>query len=87
MNEQRKQDVLTDVLKDLSEMNIGPGQNVPVKTIWLRATNRGVTEGAELTKALQLGVDSEWLTFTAGGIANMGSITLTDTGYAIMHGE
>jgi hypothetical protein len=87
MSTDRNAEVLSQVLADLHEMNIGPNANVPVKTIWTRAIDRGGVQGAELTAALQLGVDTELLTFTPGGIANMGTITLTDDGFSVSRSQ
>lgn len=81
MNEVRTQELLSLVLTDLSNMNVGPNQNVPVKTVWLRGMKIGITDPKELETVLSWATEHELLTFTPGGIAGLGSIALTDAGY------
>lgn len=82
MSSARAEEVLKQILADFKELNTGPNQNVPVKTVWTRAMSNGVTHGQDLQDALQLGVDKKWLTFTSGGVGGMGTVTMTDDGYA-----
>lgn len=81
MMEKRKQQLWIDLISDLADMNVGPTKNVPVKTVWLRALNRGVTDPSELSCVLSWAVEIGLLTFTSGGIANLGSIALTESGF------
>ncbi|KVU80049.1 hypothetical protein WK73_04440 [Burkholderia ubonensis] len=81
MNEIRKQAIWKQVLSDLVGMNVGPNQSVPVKTVWLRAVKNGITNAAELEEVLSWAVEAQLLTSTDGGIAGLGTIALTDTGY------
>jgi len=81
MNDVRKQEILSQVLADLADMNIGPNQNVPVKTVWIRAMKLGITSSAELEAVLSWATEQGLLIFTPGGISGLGSIALTDSGY------
>lgn len=81
MNEIRKQEIWHQILNDLADMNVGPQETMPVKTVWHRAMKHGITNPDELTSVLSWAVDAGLLTYTPGGIANLGSIALTDTGY------
>lgn len=81
MNEVRRQELWRQILADLADMNIGPNQNVPVKTVWHRAMKLGITDPKELEAVLSWAAKQDLLTFTPGGIAGLGSIALTDPGY------
>ena len=81
MNATRKQEIWREIVADLVDMNVGPNQNVPVKTIWLRAVKRGVSNASELEEALAWAVEQGWLTTTPGGPGGLGGIALTDAGY------
>jgi hypothetical protein len=84
MSNERAKEVLNQVLADfLATQNVGPNTSVPVKTVWTRAMNRGVTQTTDLQAAFQLGVDDGLLTYESGGIAGMGTITMTDAGYQV----
>ena len=81
MNDQRTAEVLRQILTDLADLNKGPGENVPVKTIWARAVQSGVSQSTDVSNAITLGVEEGFFTLAPGGIAGMGTITLTDAGY------
>jgi hypothetical protein len=81
MNEIRKQEIWHQIIADLVEINVGPQETVPVKTVWIRAMKRGLMEWEPLQAVLSWAVDTGLLTYTPGGIANLGSIALTNTGY------
>lgn len=81
MNEVRKQELWGQILADLTGMNTGPNQNVPVKTVWHRAMKLGITDPRELETVLSWATEQGLLTCTPGGIAGLGSIALTDAGY------
>ena len=81
MGNARAAEVLDQILTDFKELNKGPNDSVPVKTIWVRATQRGVTNVQDVISALKLGVEQGLLTFTEGGISDMGTITFTEAGY------
>lgn len=83
MNEDRKTDLLNQILADLSKMNIGPAQAMPVRTVWLRASKRGGITVEDLDAVLTWATEIDVMTFTPGGIAGLGSIALTDQGYAL----
>lgn len=77
---ERNIEIAGQVLRDLAIMNVGPGQSVPKKTIWLRSQQRG-TSVADLEAALDYADDAGYLTFSPGGICGLGSYTLTPNGY------
>jgi len=78
---ERNIEIADQVLHDLAIMNIGPGQSVPKKTIWLRSQQRG-TSVSDLEAALDYAADDAgYLTFTPGGICGLGSYTLMPNGY------
>lgn len=81
MSNTRAAEVLDQILADLKDLNKGPSDNVPVKTIWTRATQNGVSHSQDVTDALQLGVDQQLLTLTAGGPGGLGLISLTQAGF------
>ncbi|VVD87442.1 hypothetical protein [Pandoraea anhela] len=81
MNDTRKQAIWKAVLSDLASMNVGPNQNVPVKTVWLRAVKIGITKSDELQQVLAWAAQEQLLTHKAGGVSGLGSIALTDAGY------
>lgn len=81
MLEMRKQQLWIELMGDLADMNIGPMKNVPVRTVWLRAMNRGITDSSELSRVLSWAVENDFIVFTPGGIANLGNIALTESGF------
>lgn len=81
MNEIRMQEIWSQLIADFTEMNVGPQESIPVKTVSHRAMKRGLMEWEPLQTVLSWAVDAGFLTYTPGGIANLGSIALTDTGY------
>lgn len=81
MNEMRKEKILTQILAEMAGMNLGPGQAVPVKTVWIRAMNQGVHNWDELKDVLTWAVQVGLLILTPGGVAGLGNVALTDSGY------
>jgi hypothetical protein len=82
---ERNQEIANQVLADLARMNVGIGARVPIKTVWLRSMQDGCClTGVELASALHWAAESpqNYLTLAEGGIAGMGSVALTESGYA-----
>ncbi len=79
MNDIRKQEILDQILAYMAGQNCGPGQYVPVKTVW---SNLKFPNGDEFSEVLAWAEDDlKFLTARLGGPSNMGSIALTDSGY------
>lgn len=77
----RIQELVDIVLAEFTAMNIGPGVNVPTRTIYLRVCTNGLM-WSEVHPAIVWAVEQGGLlTFTPGGIADIGSLALTDAGY------
>ncbi|MGK5049924.1 hypothetical protein ACQ4WP_29165 [Janthinobacterium sp. GB4P2] len=77
----RIQELVDVVLADFADMNIGPEGTVPTKTIYLRVCKNGLM-WSDVHPALVWAVEEGGLlTFTPGGIADMGILALTQAGY------
>ncbi len=88
MNEIRRSELVRAILDELVGLNCGPGQPVPVKTIWLRLMSQGFHQSEEFREALVWASsgDIPLIEIQPGGIAGLGSIVLTDNGYLTSRG-
>ena len=72
--------VLNQLFDIMTDMNIGPNQNMPVKTLWLQSVNRQIKH-EDFVEVLNQSIDTKLMVFTEGGICGLGSIALTEEGY------
>jgi hypothetical protein len=80
MNETRTNDVWRQIRNIFDEMNKGPNQNVPFKTIWFKASNQGLLNSSELQEMLSWAVNRGLLQMTPQTISGLSNFALTDAG-------
>jgi hypothetical protein len=77
----RIQELVDVILGEFADINAGPNGNFPVKTLYLRICKNGLL-WSDVHPALVSAVESGGLlTFTPGGIADLGTLALTQSGY------
>ncbi len=78
----RNSEVLEIVINIFTDLNNGPDQPQPLKTIWLRAMKYyDLTSAREFNTAINEAVNEGLLSFTPGGVSGLGSVALTSKGY------
>lgn len=78
----REGEILKQLLSKFNGMNRGPGQNMPIKTLWLQMFDEGKGASAEeFNEVIQRAVTAGLLTQTPSGPGNLGSVAQTDSGY------
>lgn len=83
MNEARKEELLTALFSIFANKHQASiGQSIPVKTLWFNMGEAGFTDADEFKELMQITVDGNYAVPTPGGPSNLGSLALTEAGYA-----
>lgn len=78
----RRDEIVSWVLEDFAADGLSPGRAIPVRTLWL-ASLQHRADWAEVHPALVWMEEHGLLSFKPGGVAGLGSVALTEAGYAL----